>query len=165
MISLENQFQGVVIALFSGFVFAFLFSVFKKVITRKLNIIFKFILDTLFMLLGTLIYFYLNVYYTDGHIFIYIPLFIFIGIFLYYYFYYEYIDNILNKIINRVNNKILKPFKLFIKRIYDIILTRLRKGVKKHAKKFGRKSKSLESKQSRKYYYDWSFNDSTNDNG
>ena len=82
MISLENQFQGVVIALFSGFVFAFLFSVFKKVITRKLNIIFKFILDTLFMLLGTLIYFYLNVYYTDGHIFIYIPLFIFIGIFL-----------------------------------------------------------------------------------
>lgn len=154
MISLERQFQSIVLSIAFGMFFMFSYSLFDRLFKNtKVYLRLPFEL-TLFLSL-TYLFFILNVYVNEGIIHIYIPLFIFMGIIIYHKFYSKYILRSFENVLNFIDKKILDKIKLELKKIYDII--KRKKRVKRNAKKQQSRSRSLESKQSGQYSYDWSF--------
>lgn len=161
--SLELQFQGVLLAFLFGFIFAFFLCFFNYFLFKLKIKILIFFFECFIFLLGTLVYFLLNVKINQGHVFIYIPLFIASGVFVFFKFLYKYIKTVLDKFYTFLKKSIFNPIKFEIKKKYDIIKAYLDKGEERHAKKFSRKSESMESKQSGQHYYDWSFFDCVDD--
>ena len=157
MIPLERQVQSIALSLLFGMIFMFFYEVLKRLFLRRCFVL-KLICELNLFVSFAYIYYVLNVYVNEGYLNIYIPLFIMVGIYLYHKFYSKYILIFLEKIIELINKKIISKLKLEIARLYGIINSR--KRVRKDAKKQQSTSRSLESKQSRQYSYDWSFFDS-----
>ena len=78
MISLERQFQSVILSFSFGMFFMFVYSIFDYLFSNKRWYIRLPFESALFLLL-TQVYFYLNVYVNEGLLNIYVPLFILIG--------------------------------------------------------------------------------------
>ena len=154
MISLERQIQSSALSLLFGMIFMFFYEVMKRLLLRRC-FVFKLICELNLFINSSYIYYVLNVYVNEGYLNIYIPLFIVVGIYLYHKFYSKYILDFLEKIIQFINKLIINKLKLAIMRLYGIMKSR--KRVRKDAKKQQSRSRSLESKQSGQYSYDWSF--------
>ena len=154
MISLERQFQSIVLSIAFGMFFMFIYSLFDRLF-KSVKFYFRLPFELILFLCLTYLFFILNVYVNEGILHIYIPLFIFVGFFLYLKFYSKYIMKWFEKVLKLIKQKVVDKIKLEFKKIYDII--KLKKRVKKNAKKQQGRSRSLESKQSGQYSYDWSF--------
>ena len=154
MISLERQFQSIVLSFSFGMFFMFVYSIFDYLFSNRRWYI-RLPFESVLFLSLTQVFFYLNVFVNEGLLNIYIPLFILIGIIVYLKFYKKYIIKCIKHLSCVIKEKVINKFVLEIKKIYDIIS--IKKRVKKNAKKQQSRSRSLESKQSRQYSYDWSF--------
>jgi len=162
MISLQRQFQSVVLSIVFGMFFMFMFLNHHRIFRNK-NIILRLFFKLPLFISLTYLYFYLNALVNDGLLNIYIPLFIILGMWIYHKFYSKYILKYLDKLIAFINIFIINKLKLEFKKLYGII--KVRKKVRKDAKKQQSRSKSLESKQSGQYSYDWSFFNRDYDHG
>ena len=154
MISLERQFQSIVLSFSFGMFFIFIYSIFDYLFSKYKWFV-RLPFESVLFLTMTSIFFKLNVYVNEGLLNIYIPLFMIIGFLIYIKFYRKYIIKILNNVCLFVKHKITDKLVVEFKKIYGIIKNK--KRVKKNAKKQQGRSGSLESKQSRQYSYDWSF--------
>ena len=154
MISLERQFQSIVLSIVFGMFFMFVYSLFYRLFNKK-NFFIRFPFELILFISSTYLFYILNIIVNEGILNIYIPLFIFIGMILYKVFYDKYIMKYFNKLLNIINKLVIDKLKLVIKNIYDIIKKKKRKW--KDAKKQQSRSRKMESKQSGQYSYDWSF--------
>lgn len=154
MISLERQFQSIVLSISFGMFFMFIYSLFYRLFSKRKFFI-RFPFELILFISLTNLFYILNIYINEGILNIYIPLFIVIGMILYKVFYDKYIMKYFNKLIDIINKLVIDKLKLAIKNIYDIIKNKKRKW--KDAKKQQSRSRKMESKQSGQYSYDWSF--------
>lgn len=154
MISLERQFQSIVLSISFGMFFMFIYSLFYRLFSKR-NFFIRFPFELLLFISLTYLFYIFNIYVNEGILNIYIPLFVVIGMILYKVFYDKYIMKYFNKLIDIINKLVIDKLKLAIKNIYDIIKNKKRKW--KDAKKQQSRSRKMESKQSGQYSYDWSF--------
>lgn len=125
---LLNQFQGFIGSVGFGFFF-FLFIHPINVVFKKTTPFIKTIIFVFFFLIGTYSYFLFLVKFTFGIMNIFYPLSLVIGSLFYYYFYYEKFNGFYNRIFGCLTSMI----KLKYKKLFDIIIKKL-KGERKNGK-------------------------------
>lgn len=139
--SLLLQIQVAVVSIFFGALFLLIFGFINRLFYHIT--ILKNIIIILYFIVMSIIYFYIILYFTDGVLKIYYPMFLLIGGYIYQKIYAKYFLRLYEVICLKFKLIIINPIRLKFKKIKSILEIRKKKRKKNNGKRKAKKTQPI----------------------